>query len=113
MKKLMVMVMILGFGSLGFAGTCLSADIHVGWDPVAEATGYKLYKSTDLGVTWDAGMDVGNVTEFTVTGVPDAGVVLFRVSAYNGNGEAVRYDAGVFHCGDCIPPGLAGSLGIQ
>ena len=91
----------------------LAMDATLKWDTVAGATGYKLYQSNDKGATWDTGTDVGNVTEYLAIGLPDVGIIMFRVSAYNANGEAIRYDAGVWACGDCLPPFKPSGIGVQ
>lgn len=104
---------LIVFVAVLWAGFAYAADLTLRWDASADATGYKIYQSTDSGATWDAGTDVGNVTEYTITGVPDSGLVLFRVAAYNSQGEAVRLEAGAWYNGDWKPPKAAGGLGIQ
>jgi len=47
--------------------TCYTADVKLAWeDPSQNATGYRVYMSTDRGQTWDAGVDVGNTTTNTI-----------------------------------------------
>jgi len=114
MKKLFFC--ILTALMLIFAVNCLAADVLLKWDAAQYATGYKLYISADNGVTWDAGIDVGNVTQYTYLGVPDTGLQLFRVSAYNQYGETITAWAGSWFNGDWIPPtealGLRGDIPI-
>ena len=93
--------------------TASAADIHLKWDPSTGATGYKLYMSTDNGQTWDAGSDVGNVTEVAAFTVPDDQLVLIRVSAYNAQGESIRYDAGVFYNSSWKVPSQPSGAGIE
>lgn len=107
MKTLMIIAALL------FSVPAFGADVHVKWDASPGATGYKLYSSDDLGVTWTDGIDVGPETDHVITDVPDTGIILFRASAYNANGEAVRYDSGVWHCGDCIPPKQPTGIGVE
>ena len=107
MKTLVFLLTIL------IASVAYGADKQLNWDAAAGATGYKIYMSIDNAVTWDAGIDVGNVTTYLYTNIPDTGVVLFRFSAYNVNGEAIRYDSMVAHCGDCGPPQAVPGVGIQ
>jgi hypothetical protein len=57
--------------------------------------------------------DVGNVTEYTWADVPDSGMTLFRVGAYNAKGEAIRFDAGAWHNLDWAPPRRPGGLGAE
>ena len=87
--------------------------MNLSWDVEPTATGYKIYQSVDLGQTWDQGLDVGNVIEVLYPDIPDTGIVMFRASAYNEHGEAIRYTAGVWYCGDCTPPETPSGFGIQ
>lgn len=90
-----------------------AADVSLSWDASADAAGYKIYVSADNGATWDAGTDVGNVTGHTYPGVPEDGLILFRVGAYNSQGETIRYEAGAWYNGAWTPPLAASGLGIQ
>ena len=90
-----------------------AANIHIKWDASDGATGYKLYTSTDNGQTWDSGNDVGNVTEVTDFSVPDSQLVLIRVSAYNSQGESIRYNAGVFYNSSWQVPLQPSGAGIE
>ena len=84
------------------------------WDASDGATGYKIYHSSDMGTTWDAGTDVGNVTTCVMPNVPDSGLQLYRASAYNANGEATRLNAGVWYWGDAPgPPPQPTGIGIK
>ena len=94
MKKLLVAVLLLGITNFAYA-----ADVTLKWDASANATGYKIYQSTDNGSSWDSGTDVGDVLTYTLSGVPDSGLVLFKVSAYNSQGEAVRSWSGAWYNG--------------
>ena len=111
MKKIPIVIACLLF----FTGVAYADDVGLKWDAVAGAGGYKIYISTDGGNTWDynTGIDVGNVTNYVYTNVPDTGMILFRASAYNGHGEKIRYKAGVFYCGDCSPPNEPTGIGIE
>jgi hypothetical protein len=107
MKTLLTAILIC------IASTCSAADVKLSWDPSDGAVGYKIYMSTDQGQTWTAGIDVGAVVTYQYTGVQDAGLTLFRVSAYNGQGEAVRYNAGAWYCGDWKPPAVPTGVGVE
>ena len=99
---------------LTIATPSLAADVILAWDVLPAAIGYKIYYiSTDLAQTWDTGTDIGDVISYTYTDVPDTGIIMFRVSAYNNNGEAIRYDAGVWYCGDCKPSIRPSGIGVQ
>jgi len=111
MKKLwfvtvMLMVML-------FAGFAFAAEVNLTWDTSPGATGYKLYMSTDSGQTWTGEMDVAKVITYAYPSVPDSGLVLFRVSAYNSVGESIRYWSGAWYCGDWKPVESPGGAGIE
>lgn len=90
-----------------------AADINLQWDPSEGATGYKIYKSLDLGVTWLTGTDVGNMTTFKILNVEENTLVLFRVSAYNQTGEAIRTEYGAWYDHRKKPPLNPTGLGIN
>ena len=85
---------------------CFGADVPITWREVPEATGYKIYISTDCGQTWDAGLDVGMAGQdpdvpiqrtYTYTGVPENTLILFKGSAYNAEGEGIRDWSGAWY----------------
>ena len=94
-------------------GTVFAADVNLKWDAVDGATGYNIYKSLDNGVTWDAGTDIGAGTTYAYTNVEETGLVLFRVSAYNVTGEAIRYWSGAWYDKTKMPPDDPGGAGIE
>lgn len=104
---------VLVFVLFLWVGAAFAADVINEWAASAGATGYKIYKSEDLGVTWSAPVDVGNVVSYTWVGVVDTRLVLFRVSAYNASGETVRYWSGTFWNSLWKPVSAASSLGIR
>lgn len=105
MKKIFLILAIILV-----ATSALAADVNLKWDPAEGATGYRIYMSADSGATWQAPVDVGNVTEYVYQGVPDSGLILFRVSSYNQNGETVKCQSGCWFRGDWIPPASASGL---
>lgn len=109
MKKVLVLIA----GILLVAGTVFAADVNLEWDASDGATGYNIYKSLDNGVTWDAGVDIGVGTTYTYTNVEETGLVLFRVSAYNATGEAIRYWSGAWYDHTKMPPDDPGGAGIE
>lgn len=112
MKKVkMFMIVFLMF--LFSAATVNAADVYLKWNPVSGATGYKIYSSGDMGMNWDAGLDVANVSEYTTTGVAEDRMVLFKVSAYNANGESVSNWMGAWYDHRKLPLGYADGLGIE
>ena len=106
MKKLIILFVIL------FATAAFSADVPLKWEVTPDATGYKIYMSTD-GQTWDAGKDVGNVTSYLYKDVPEDKMILFKGSAYNANGEEIKHWAGVWYDHTKKPPEAMTGLGIQ
>lgn len=109
MKKIVILIIVF----MLVATSALAADVHLRWDATQGATGYKIYMSTDGRQTWDAGVDVGNVTEKIFTGVPETGSVDFKIGAYNPGSEMVADWRGAWYDHTKIPPGYAGGLGIQ
>ena len=107
MKKLLFLLLLV-------PSVAFSADVDLKWMVAANATGYKIQMSTDNGVTWDAGLDVGDVTQHLYLGVPETGVVLFRAVSYNATGqETIRPEAGAWYNFQWVPPGTAGGLGVE
>lgn len=98
MKKILSIIIIMFF--VLFASIAYSADVTLTWDASDGAIGYKVYISVDNGVTWTEARDVENILICTLTNVPDKGLLLFKVSAYNANGEAVRDWSGAWFNGD-------------
>jgi hypothetical protein len=109
MKK----IILCGLFIVMMTGSALAADVVLRWDAVTGATGYKIYQSTNLGSTWSTGTDVGNVTTRTVTGVIETGMVLFRISAYDANGEQVRTWSGAWYDHTKRPIATPGGAGIN
>lgn len=93
MKRFILLVLIyLIMPALVFA-----VDVDLKWDASIGATGYKVYKSEDIGVTWGTPIDVGNVLVYKYLSVIETKMVLFRVSAYNTVGESIRSWSGAFY----------------
>jgi hypothetical protein len=91
----------------------LAVDVDLKWDASAGATGYKIQKSVDLGATWSAAIDVGNVTTYKYTNVEENVVVLFRASAYNANGESIRTWSGAWFDSRKKPVSSPSGQGVQ
>lgn len=62
-----------------------AVDVHLYWEESSGATGYYIYYSTDSGTTWSAAVDASTATDYNMTGMSEAGVVLFCVNAYYSN----------------------------
>jgi hypothetical protein len=110
MKKL---IWLLSLAVALLCVTAQAADFTLKWDATPNATGYRIYRSVDMGATWTMVQEVGAVTEYTLTGQPDA-LTLYRAGAFNGTGEVVRYTAGVFNWESAPqPPAQPTGAGIQ
>lgn len=108
MKKILLTLIAFFFiSSMAFA-----VDATLAWEPSEGSTGYRVYKSLDNGITWDTGIDVGNVTTYLYTGIEETGLVLFRVSAYNSAGDTINYWSGAWFNYLWLPPLSAQGLGI-
>jgi hypothetical protein len=74
--------------ALSLAVTIVSAgEVQVSWDPSADATEYRLYRSTTSGDFSDFD-DVGNTTETQANGLDDCTLWYFVVTASNAAGES-------------------------
>lgn len=109
MKKILLIFLFI-LMSFSFSE---AADVSLKWDVSTGATGYKVYKSEDLGVTWGTPVDVGNVTTYIWTGIIEDKMILFRVSAYNANGESIRTWSGAWYDHRLRPINSPSGTGIQ
>ncbi len=107
-KTLLIIAIIFLSSSWAFADS-----VTLKWDPSTGATSYKLYTSLDQGITWSAGVDVGNVTQYIMTNVPGNVFVMFKVSALNGVAESVTHWMGAWYDGRRRPPDYAAGLGAR
>ncbi len=64
------------------SGNSLAGQLSLAWDPVAGATGYKLYYGTATG-SYSSNVDAKNVTSYTVAGLTNGARYYFAVQAYN------------------------------
>jgi hypothetical protein len=103
------------------------ADISVTWLAATGASGYRLEYSSDNGAGWQTPKDIGMITPvdytatggvhlmlcaYTWTGLPDTGLILIRVTAYNASGAATRTDAGAWYNKGWLPPIAPKGVGI-
>jgi hypothetical protein len=79
MKKMIVVFLIIAL----FATGSIAADVKLDWDVSPGATGYFISISVDQGATWGTAIDAKAVKPYTVTGVPDDRLVLFKIAGYN------------------------------
>jgi fibronectin type 3 domain-containing protein len=83
---------------ISFAGILLigisvhAAEITLGWNPNTEAdlAGYNIYYGTATRI-YDSPIDVGNQTEYTVTGLEEGHTYYFAATAYDTNGNESDY----------------------
>ena len=107
-KYFLILVMVLFL-----IGSASAADVNMKWDPNPGATGYKIQKSIDLGVTWSAPIDVGNVLKYTYVGVEENVLVLFRTFSYNAVGESPAAWFGAWYDNRKKPIGTSGGVGVD
>ncbi len=107
-KTLLIIAIIFLSSSWAFADT-----VTLRWDASIGATSYKLYTSVDQGVTWNAGIDVGNVTQYVLINVSGTVFVMFKVSALNGTVESVTHWMGAWYDGRKRPPDYTVGLGAR
>ncbi len=129
MKKLYGLgrFLVLFIFMLMVASVIFAADVPVTWIAAAGASGYKLEYSIDNGGTWSAPKDVGMITpvdyvaggvhllicSYTWTGLPDAGLVLIRATAYNSVGNATNTGAGAWFNKSWAPPPMPTGTGVK
>jgi hypothetical protein len=107
MKKLVLILAMVLVPVVTF-----SADVPIAWNAVHGATGYNLYQSFDVGVTWTAPADMGNQISATVV-VVETGLVLFKIGAYNANGETITEWQGAWYDHRKLPLPAPVGLGVQ
>ena len=72
----------------GLVQTALAAQVPLAWDPNTEAdiAGYKIYYGTVSSAQAES-IDVGNVTAYTVMGLPEGKTYFFAATAYDRYGR--------------------------
>jgi len=68
-----------------FVASNASAGVNLAWDPVSTASGYYVHYGASPG-SYVAKIDVGNVTTFTVNGLPEGATYYFAASVYDAAG---------------------------
>jgi hypothetical protein len=88
-----------GKSALASATTLASNTVTLEWDPVSGAAGYRIYYGTTQGGPYfqspGNGVDAGNVTAFTVTGLAGRARYFFVTTAFNATSES-NYSNEVF-----------------
>lgn len=108
----MIKKTFITLGLLLFTSSVFAHDMNLSWNSQPDATGYSIRHSLDGGLTWGPETDVGLVTSITYT-VPDTGLVLVQVAAYNTNGITWRLDSGLFYNGDWRIPDKPTNMGVE
>jgi len=94
-----------------------AGQITLSWNASDGATGYHIYVSQDYGNTWLLAADLSDQPLPTSTSIdaPEGQLVLYRVAAYNANGEVAQYIQEVWYKSALLPgrPGVLPSLVTQ
>lgn len=80
----------------GLNGSAVDGSSSMIWNANSESdlAGYKIYSSTDNGVSWHMEGDAKKLTFFTVAGLTDGTAYNFSITAYDSNGnESTKSDA--------------------
>ena len=90
--KLLFPLFIFAFASIFFPVSAYSADVTLAWDPNTEEdlAGYMLYYGT-ASREYTQRIDVGNVTEFTISGIDEYTTYFFAATAYDVDGNESGY----------------------
>ena len=67
---------------MAVSGNSLAGQLKLAWDPVTNATGYRLHYGTSSG-NYPSSIDAQNSTSVTVPGLTDGARYFFAVKAYN------------------------------
>lgn len=107
MKKIALFGFLAVISAFAFA-----ADVSLQWDAVNGAESYEIYQSLDTGETWSS-VGTSATTTFTATGVVETGLILFRVSARDTNGESIRLWSGAWYDHTRLPLQTPSGAGIE
>jgi len=122
MKKtsfVIFVVFVIFMGLLGGVSEAGTSSVTLQWDapttnedgtPLTDLGGYKLYWGHETGV-YTKSMDVGDVTTYTVSGLPD-GLYYFAVTAYDTYGNESDFSNEVSTTLDTVRPGRPGGCRI-
>lgn len=100
-KNLLVVILLLCVVSIAWPAAHVKAtpgtqEVTIYWNCAVDADGYRLYKSTDGGVTWTQLVDIdnGTICQYGYTARYEDGLTLLKVSAYNRNMESFVINRG-------------------
>ena len=108
-RTLLLLVAVMFLAAIPAVARAAS-DVALAWDANTESdlAGYKIYWGTVSG-TYTNSVDVGNVTTYTVKGLPD-GKVFFAATAYDGAKLESGYSNEVSVTLDSTPPAYPKNL---
>jgi hypothetical protein len=87
--------MVGGLTCLAFAVTVRAGSVDLEWDPVPQASGYRVYYGLQSG-QYTLMKDVGNLTTTTMGNLTDCTDYYMAVKAYNAFGESDEFSNEVF-----------------
>ena len=119
-KKHMALTVLLAILFVFMAVPAFAGDVTLMWDANTETglAGYKIYYRTDQGgepydgtgiPEGDSPIDVGNVTEFRLTGLLKNKIYYFVATAYNTSG----FESGYSNEVNTTPPGIPQGLRVK
>lgn len=114
MSKLWLRLCLLVVG-LMVMSAANAVDVTLRFDPVTGATGYKIERGTCASATWTGTyLDIGNVTTYVYSDIPEGEFAIFRVGAYNDSIDlSLRAYSGAWYDHRLFPIGTPGSTGIE
>jgi hypothetical protein len=88
MKKICFFIFILLFQLVIYLSNAFAAEVTLAWDPsTGDPDGYRIHYGT-VSPNYDQTIDVGNITEYTVSGLLPDVTYYFVTSAYNETGQS-------------------------
>jgi len=90
MRQLRKVAPILAVGLVVVAIPAMAGSLSVGWDPVPNAQGYRVYYGTSPG-TYTSSVQVGPVPSATIDGLRDCQTYYVAVKAFNSAGESADF----------------------
>ena len=91
-RSMILLVVLLALIVAVAAPVAKAGTISMGWNPVAEASGYRIHYGTAPG-QYDYVLDVGNTTETTLQGLEDCVEYYLAVMAYDDGKESDGFSA--------------------
>jgi len=103
-RYLRILLFLICISAL-FAGPGYTAQVTLAWDPNTEQdiAGYRIYYGTASRV-YNWFVDAGNVSTYTVTGLPDGGTYYFAATAYDNLDIESTYSAEVIWHESTVDP---------